>query len=162
MLESVIVQVVTGEHWPQLANRATGDPLPRLCLAAATDRAEAGPTTGRRVIGPVERAARLVENVDPGAVGAEKSCRFIDSALEDILGVAEGDDPSADLPQGALGLGAPLDVRPGAPELLDEIGVRHGRGGVIGEGTDQSDFRVPERIDPACERAHRADRSARR
>ena len=70
----------------------------------------------------------------------------------------EADDPPADLAQRAFGFCAALDLRAGRAELDDEVGVGHRGGGVVGEGTDERDFLVAERIGPARERAHRPER----
>ena len=59
-------------------------PSPAFASPVPADRAEAGPPAGRRVVGPVERAVRLVEDVDPGAVRAEQPGRLVDGALEDL------------------------------------------------------------------------------
>ena len=115
---------------------------------------------GRRVVRPVEAAGRLVEDVDPGAVRGEQAGRLVDGQLEDLLRVAQADDPAADLAQRPLRVGPALDVRPGAAQLLDEVGVGHRRGGVVGERPDERDLLVAERVGPAGERAHRAEHPA--
>ena len=124
---------------PEIPSPAFASPLPPI-------GPEARPPPGRRVVGPVQGAARLVEDVDPGAVGAEQAGGLVDGALEDLLRVTQGDDPAADLAQRALRLGAPLDVRPRPAELLDQVGVRHRRGGMVGEGSDQGYLGVAEGV----------------
>jgi hypothetical protein len=160
MLEAVVVQVVAGEDRSQLADRPTGDPLPRLGLAASGDGPEARPPAGRGVVRPVEAAGGLVEDVDPGSVCAEQPRRLVDRPLEDLLGVAEGDDPAADLAQRALRIRPALDVRPRAAELLDEVGVGHRRRGMVRQGPDERDLRVAQGVDSAGERPHRPERPA--
>ena len=72
VLEAVVVEVVAGEDRATLADGLARDPLARLGLAGPGDRAEPGAPAGQRVVGPVEAATRLVEDVDAGAVGTEE------------------------------------------------------------------------------------------
>ena len=138
---------------PEIPSPAWASPLPAI-----------GPRPGRRpvsrIVGPVQAAALRVEDVDPGSVGAEDPGRLVDRALEDLLRVPQADDPAADLPERALRLGSALHVRPRPAQLLDEVGVGHRRGGVIGQGPDEGDLLVAERVGPAGEGAHRAERPA--
>ena len=90
VLEPVVVEVVAGEDRLHLADRLAGDPLARLGLAAAGDRAEAGLPAGRRVVGPVEPAGGLVEDVDPGSIGVQQAGSLVDGSLEDVLRSAGG------------------------------------------------------------------------
>ncbi len=158
MLEPIVVEVVAGEDGPQFPDGPTGDPLAGLGLAAPADRPETGPPSRRRVVGPVESAARLVEDVDPGSIGSKQPGGLVDGPLENFLRVTEGDDPPADLAQRAFRFCAAFDVPTRAPELLDEVRVGHRGGGMIGEGPDQGDLGVAEGVPPPRERAHRAVR----
>ena len=72
--------------------------------------------------------------------------------------MTQGDDPATDLAQRAFRLGAALDIRPRPAELLDQVGVRHRRRGMVGEGSDQGYLGVAEGVPPTRERAHRAVR----
>jgi hypothetical protein len=157
VVEPLVVEVVPGEDRTALADRLAGDPLPGLGLAGPGDGAETGPPAGRGVVRPIEAAGHFVEDVDAGAVGVQQARGLVDRPLQDLLGMTQADDPAADLAQGALGVGTPLDVCLRAAELVDEVGVGHGRGGVVGERAHERDLLVAECFEPARERSHRSE-----
>ena len=85
------------------------------------------------VVGRDEDALDLVELVDDRAVGAQQPERLVDDALEQVARLADRGDPGGDLAQRLLRLGASLDDRARAGELLDQARVADRDRGLGGE-----------------------------
>ena len=156
-------QVVAGRDDPTLGHRPAGqalaDPQPRRLDRCALLVGQPG------VVGRDEHAGIRVVLVDDRAVGAQQPERLVDDALEEVAGLADRGDPGGDLAQRLLGLGASLDDRARAGELVDEAGVpdrdrRLGRergqdlavGLVVGGHLARHDRQRPERRGVAGQR----------
>ena len=68
--------------------------------------------------------------------------RLVDDVLQDLVGLAQGRDARRDLAQARLRLGATLDVRARARELLHEVRVRDRDRRVGREGRQQLDLGI--------------------
>ena len=109
-------------HGP--AGQALAEPEPRGADRLALLLGQPG------VVGRYEHALVRVELVDHRAVGAQQAARLVDDPLEQVARSADGGDPGGDLAQRLLGLGATLDDRARARQLLDQAGVPDGDRGL--------------------------------
>ncbi len=149
-------EVVARHDHPVLGQRATGCPNAELdpqvgALLGGEEQRQA------RVEGPAQDVRLGVEDVEDRAVGVDQPGRLVDGSLEDRIEIGGTADPSRDLAQAALDLGAPGQLPSRPIEIFDEPGICHGRGRVLGERADERDLGGVERSGPGGERAECAE-----
>jgi len=137
--EPLVLQVVARPRHAPVDHGLTRDALLQGLVRVVGPGLVVG-SLGSRRIGPAQEAGYRIEEVDASTIGAQESCRLVHGALEDGRKVRRGADPCRDLAQGALDLGALRQLHPRVVERFDEMGVRHRRGGVIGERAHEGDL----------------------
>ena len=110
-----------------------------------------------RGVGPAEQPRPGIDEVDPRAIGAQEAGRLVDRELQHARKVGRRGDPGVDLAQRSLNLGSLGELRSRAVEVLDQAGVGHRGGGMIGQRADEGDLRLVERLRAGGERAHRPE-----
>ncbi len=158
MGESIVAEVLPRPECLPRRDRPAGDPLPDR-----ERRIEAGLAGPDRIFpggeGPRQGRPVGIEHVDPGRIGVGQATGFVHGLLEDRLDVAERGDVGGDLADGPLGLGSPAELDPRTGERVDQLGVRHGQSGVIGQRADQRDIVLAVRISPTRVDPHRPERA---
>ena len=141
MRERAVGEVVARPDRPGAEDGLPGDPLVDRLVRVVRRDDVAGPLVARDV-GAGELVRRRVDEVDARAVGVEQADRLVDRALEHGRQVGRRADPRGDLAQRALDVGA--RAASSAREWsssLDEPGIRHRGGGMVGQRPDEGDVR---------------------
>ena len=151
--EARVGGVIARPDGPCLDHGLAGDALLQRLVGIDVPGLVVGLHLTRRV-GPAEQPRLGIDEVDPGAVGAQQAGGLVDRELQHAREIRGGRDPGIDLPKRALDLGPLGELRAGPVEVLDQAHVAHRGGGVIGQRADEGDLGLVERVGAGGERAH--------
>ena len=141
--EAVVAQVVVRDDEMAGVDRHADHPAPERLFQVPDLRPERF-VLDSRVVRPADRARRVVDEVERDTVRPEERRGRVDRLVEDVRGIAQRGQLGGDPRERLLGRGPPRDLVLRSPEPADKLGIRDGRGGVVGERLDEGDVRVVE------------------